>query len=101
MTEDDTALLTAMNDLIATGHTFTFRPVMGHVTGTVLGPLGNHQATAPDLRHAVESLIVQLIAARLSGPADDRPDDLSHLKACSQASVNPGVFDDLGPDSYF
>jgi hypothetical protein len=74
MSADDTALLNEIERLIASGHTFQFGPSGGNIFANVSGPSGSRSATAPDLRHAMGSLIIQIVSARLDSPSGSAPE---------------------------
>lgn len=73
MSAEDTALLGAIESMVANGHTFQIGPGNGTtewpIYATVSGPSGSRSVAAKDARKAIESLVVQIVEARLNGPA--------------------------------
>lgn len=90
--EDAIALLGAVQHFSEAGHTFQFshNTAAGGVYATISGPTGSRSASRETVQAALTDLVVQIVSARLEGAIP-----------APQPVHNPGVFDDLGRDSYF
>lgn len=94
MSADSDDLLGALASFIKEGHTFTIAPAaewngVKMIQASISGPTGSRSAFGATPAAVLEELVVRVVSARLAGEIKPMP------------KVSPGVYDDLGPDSYF